>query len=172
MKPITRRWVGLAVLAALMLPAPALARRRVRIAGRGLTGGRKTYTSPNVLKPEELRACLQQEVTINEMGDRIDADEVVLQQRADQVDQMGRSLEARQSRVDLSSKDAVDAYNREVARHRNAIAEYNRQLTGFNAGANGFNNRVQEFNTICAGKSYYEEDMQTARAALGLSKTP
>ena len=170
MKLITRRAMGLMTLAALLLPAPASARRRVRAGGRGLTG-RKIYSSPNVLKPEELRTCLQQEVTINELGERIDADEVVLQQRADQIDQMGRSLDSRQSRVDVSSKASVDAYNREVDRHRKAVAEYNRQLSGFNAGATDFNNRVQGFNTNCAGKSYYEDDMQTARTALGMSKT-
>ena len=106
------------------------------------------------------------------MGERIDADEVVLQQRADQIDQMGRSLDSRQSRVDVSSKASVDAYNREVDRHRKAVAEYNDGTPPFNARVAAFNNRLQGFNANCAGKSYYEDDMQMARTALGIPKTP
>lgn len=171
MKPITRRVVGTIALAALLLPSPVSARRRVKIVGRGVTG-RKTYSSPNVLKPDDLRACLQQEAAINELGELIDADEVALQKRAEQIDQMGRSLDNRQARVDVYSKASVDAYNREVDRHRKAVAEYNLATPVFNARAADFNNRVQGFNANCAGKSYYEDDMQTARAALGMPKAP
>ncbi len=171
MKPITRRAMAAIALAALLLPATASARRRVRVVGRGLTG-RKTYASPNVLKPAELRACLQQEAEINEVGERIDADEIILQPKAAEIDQMGRDLDTRQARVDVYSKASVDAYNREVDQHRKAVADYNRQLAGFNAGAADFNNRVQGFNANCAGKSYYEDDMQAARAALGMTKKP
>jgi hypothetical protein len=171
MKPITRRVVGTIALAALLLPAPAAARRRVRIVGGGVTG-HKTYSSPNVLKPEDLRSCLQQEAALNELGELVDAEEVVLQKRAEQIDQMGRSLDSRKARVDVYSKASVDAYNREVDRHRKVVAEYNDGTPPFNARVADFNNRLQGFNANCAGKSYYEDDMQMARTALGIPKTP
>lgn len=162
---ISRRAMIATAIAILLQPTPASARRRIRISGRGLTG-RKTYTLPNVLKPEELRVCLQREAAINSLGEQLDADEVFLQQNQVQLDQTGRNLDAMNARVDVYSSASVNAYNREVERHRRMVADYNRQLPKFNARAEAFNNQIQEFNGACANKSYYEDDMQTARAAL------
>ncbi|MBM3396786.1 MAG: hypothetical protein FJY37_19575 [Betaproteobacteria bacterium] len=167
MNALARRAFLAIVLAVALHPHPAHARRRVRIGGSGLTG-RKTYAGPNVLRPEQLRGCLQSEREINRLGEALDFEEENIQAASTRLNEMQRGLDERQRRVDVYNKQSVDAFNREVDRHRRAVSEYNSKLPDFNSRVQAFNARIGEFNSSCAGKSYYEDDMKVARAALGL----
>lgn len=110
------------------------------MAGRGLAPGVR-YAGPTLSQPE-LRACLQQERSINDAVLALDREE--------------QDLASAGARVNEYSQRSVD--------------DYNRRVETFNARAQEANAMVARFNQYCANRAYYESDMRSVESELGIRR--
>lgn len=157
--------IGLALLLGLGLHSPdAHSRRGVRIRSSGLRRG-TSHAGP-VMSRDELRRCVQQESTLNVDGESLDRDEAELAEKQRAIDSIEQTLERRKVSLDRSSQDAIDSYNGLVARHRRLVRAYNESIAPYNKRVAAYQDAQNSFNATCAGKVYYEDDMQAVRAAL------
>lgn len=162
-KFMDRRLMILATVAAAMAPSAALARRggRVRMSG-GLSNGAR-HSGPT-LSRNELRDCVKREDDINQLGLMIDSDQQVNEKRHMEIKRLGSGLEMRRASLDRTSQDEIDSYNAMVGRHRKLVQTYNDSLPESNAKVERHAAQVASFNSSCAGKAFYETDMNAVRA--------
>ncbi len=114
----------------------------------------------------ELRTCLQAEQALNVRSDEIDQQELGIQKQQTQLEELEARIERQKPLVDRYSQESVDSFNRLISRHRRLAKEYNQSVEPFNNKIAAYKADQDRFNATCAGKSYYESDMQAVRASM------
>ena len=156
-----------AASALALLPFEASARIKVRFRAIGLPG-QGNYSSPDVLKPDQLERCVKTEKEINASSDTLDSVEAALSKQASDIERIGPEIDRSAAQLDRTSQTAVDTHNAKVQRYQATIKDYNAQIAAFNSRADRHNAQLTEFNSTCANKKYYESDMQAVRARIGM----
>lgn len=161
----------LLILGAIALAAlgttPAYARRFRMPRGGGLRGGRKTYGEKH-LTQDKLERCLLQGSDLNRSEASLAESEARVIRMQAEFEELHERLEAEGRRVDKYSQASIDAYNVSVARYEAARHEFNAAVDLHNGSLNSFNAAVSQYNAACADRLYYEDDMEAARAAVGV----
>lgn len=154
-----------AASALALLPFEASTRVKVRFRGVGLPG-RGNYSSPDVLKPDQLEQCVQSEKDINTSSDTLDSTEVALDKLSTEIERLGQEIDRSAAQLDRTSQAAVDGHNAKVQRYQAMVKDYKARIVGFNSRAEAHNAQLAQFNTNCANKKYYESDMQAVRSRI------
>ncbi|EPA0547527.1 hypothetical protein ACQZN4_003272 [Vibrio alginolyticus] len=146
-------------------------------AGKGAraVGGVKSYDF-NTLTLEQLRQCLSLESDIEISEQRLKNDALplnskkkVLSSLEAKVNSLDRYLTINQNVVFYTQAE-VDAFNYKVEKYNKLIATYNVELEHYrklerpyNDLVGEHNNKIGKFKMDCAGKRYYEEDLNTIK---------
>jgi hypothetical protein len=150
----------IALVTGLMFTGPVHAKRgrRVRLSGAGLGAGAKT-AGPTLTR-DELRACIALQNSINREADVIDLESARMEQEKNRLDNYSALIDIQRIGLDSYNPYAVDAFNGMVRSHRLMVSNYNAKSLHFNQRVLTQNAGVLQFNSTCAGKAYYESDMQ------------
>ena len=168
-----RRWLLFGLFSAAMTMgynqshARGLRLRLGRIFGQGIPRGlgSKNY-SANVLTPEQLRSCLLVELEISTAVPNLDTMEATIAKQKRQLVESSIGLETIRKELDQYDEMAVDLFNMDVARYERNRTRLNQKIEEFNRAISNNNSRIENFNLNCAGKKYYEEDMNFAKATM------
>lgn len=144
--------------------------RRFRLGSgvRALGNAAKSYTF-DTLSPTQLKTCLVDETALEKKSAALSARHNEIAKQQTEIKLLRSALTMSQERLDRTSQKAVDAFNRQVASFNEklqagsaAVAEYNRSVEAQKAETN-------RFNQTCGGKRYYEDDLISVRAELGVT---
>ena len=148
--------------------------------GRGAiaTNGIKRYNS-DTLNVEQLRSCMILEQTIDSSESKLSSKQSPIETQEQKLKKLDHEMSTLKAYLDgnqnaeFSSQQQVDEFNLKVERYNQFISDYNRMLESYKALTSNYNsmldhhNKLEDnFNIICAGKSYYEDDLVTAKAGL------
>lgn len=147
---------------------PAEARRFRLPRGAGRAGrGTKSYTA-DTLSREQLERCLVDGQSLDDAEAAIAKQEASIVALNDELEDLNARLQRDGITLDRYSKVAVDTYNDGVAAYETKRLAFNRQVDIFNAEIDQFNDVAGRYNMSCNGKTYYEDDMEAARLAVGI----
>jgi hypothetical protein len=131
----------------------------------------KTY-DVLTLTQAKLKECIQLSSALDDAGKILDDEEKGLSSAQEQLQGAFDNLELQRSSIDNTSQFEVDEFNRrldvlraEQTRFNDAVDKHNNRVSNYQSHAN-------RFNTTCAGKRYYEEDLQLVEAELGMKLKP
>jgi hypothetical protein len=158
-----RKLLAPLLLSSLSFAPTAQARGRVRIRSTGLTRG-MTNAGP-VMSREELRSCLQRESALNLRSDEIDREEAALKVSQSELSSLEALIDRRLTTIDRYNKGSVNSHNALITKQRKLVRAYNDRIERFNTLIAGNKIDQDNFNIACAGKAYYDADMQAVRAA-------
>jgi hypothetical protein len=165
-----RRYLVLGLLTssfALLLASPAYARRFRLPRMGGIVARTKRYTA-DTMTQADLERCLVrgQEIDNEELSVSVTEQELTLLQS--ELDDLGREIDSDRRTLDQYSQAAVDRFNAKIDVYEEQRLAFNNAVERYNRSADAFNSTLTTYNAACANKSYYEDDMQAARAAVGI----
>lgn len=181
--------VILVLVCIVLIAEPMLSFADQKRRGRGLgailgagidaaVGQVKTYDA-NTLDVPALKGCLIKDRDISRSSEAIGTDQAnleqhytQLEQRQVKIDSLSTYLETNQDREFTSQQEVdqfnanVEEYNRLLDAYNNSVSSYQTKQAYLNSEIDDFNQNINEFDAQCAGKSYYEDDMREAQAAI------
>lgn len=139
-----------------------------RFGGHSIPGGIKNY-GPGKLTPEQLTGCLEADQELQALEAALQRQRHDLDARREELEAMRQALRRDWAEVDHADQTAMAAYRASQERHRSLASEYNSvMLPDYEAKRVRFAQLQERFAADCAGKRYYDDDLQAAKAALGL----
>lgn len=143
--------------------------------GKGLRGiTTKTYDQ-NTLSQTQLITCLQNEKQIDESAGFIEQEKQSVSDFTDEIEALDKQLDklARDIESTVTSslivQNQIDEYNEKIDKYNLLLQKRNTKFEGysdtevaFNSQVNQHNELIKQFSLQCAGKRYYEDDMELA----------
>jgi hypothetical protein len=173
MKNVPRRSfliMGFIGFGLLLTTGSAIARRRIRFRNGIRATGPKAYTT-GVLSPSELEHCIINQQQIDQQASKLDILSANIQEEQQGLEELSQSLDRHQKILNRQSQADVNAYNRGVASYEKKRQTYNSAIEQYNNEVTKLNSAIDSFNLQCGQKTYYEDDMITARKKLGIADT-
>ncbi len=143
------------------------------------SNGVKLY-GRNVLSAPDLKSCLIIENNIDKAATEVDVKRSVWKIAGKNLDVMRSKIEVIERRVKrdrgrvLYTQKEVDTANKDVDEFNRLVGTYNVTVKSFQSLQRAYNIRIDLYNTLfddfevkCVNKSYYEDDMQEAKRAMG-----
>ena len=120
------------------------------------TGNNKVY-SHKALTPELLEQCVTDGLNIDD--ERV----VLLMQQQEHIKQKQQlqqlAKEIKGSRYNPNNGQSVNDYNNKVAQYKSGIKLSNHNIEAWKAAVANYNNSILALNNLCAGKDFYQEDL-------------
>jgi hypothetical protein len=139
-----------------LAPPEALAQKREGTFGKGRAGG-------PLLKPDELRACLERQDRIHAVGDETTRQQTQLHADRAEIDRLGAALKEQVATLDRTNADAVAAYNAQVETRDKMIDSYQAAVPTFNTKVEALKADQAAFAKSCEGRRYAEDDAAAIR---------
>jgi hypothetical protein len=149
-----------ALLVAVAFGAPlALAQKRQGAFGKAPPGSA-------ILKPAELRDCLQRQGRIRAATDETVQQQAKMQADRAEIDRLGAGLKEQAATLDRKSSDAVGAYNAQAQSRDELIDRYEASVPTFNAKVEALQADRAAFAKSCEGRRYDEDEAAEIRKSL------
>ena len=160
----------IALLAMMSFSLEAAARGKFRIGSgaRVIGNAVKTY-GPNVLTRTHLIECLSEDSRIARIDEGLEVKRATLEKRQATLDALGRNINISEQTLNRRSQSAIDSHNAQVERFNALVGETKDYIADFNRDVASSNTASNNFNQQCGGKTYYEDDLLSARATLGIT---
>lgn len=144
--------------------------------GKGMRGNATKTYDQNTLSSMQLITCLQNEKKVDESEGIIEQKKRTVSDFTDGIEaldkQLGglaRAIESKDT-SSFTAQNQIDEYNEQIDKYnlllqkRNARFEaYSDIEVDFNGKVNQHNELIKQFSLQCAGKRYYEDDMELAK---------
>ena len=156
-------WLGVAGLISLAA-TPATARRRRSFSLGGGMVGRGNY-DPDVLSESQLETCVRSEREIDSQEAKFESAEYDAARQ--QLEDLSRKIDISNITVDRYSQASIDEHNALIDTYNKLLGDFEPLESEYNSKAESFGLLVDRFNRDCAGKRYYDSDMQAVIRRLG-----
>lgn len=147
--------LALLFAAALLTAMPADAQKRGTM--RGLPKGAKT--NEPVLTRDQLRQCVKLDKEMSTDSPEVRRQQALIRAGSARLDKLGSEMDEWRKNVDATNKAEIDSFNRLVEEQKALVEAHNAQLPDFNARLARIKAVATEHDASCAGRVYYEKDM-------------
>lgn len=129
---------------------------------------------PNLMSRDELRACMDEQERLKQLGDRVKQEQAAADQLRAQVQQIDAALAGKRAALDPADAAATQAIADEVARRDQIVDSYNARLPALREQGTSFDTGRQAWVERCTRRDYDEMDeaaiMRDRRRAAGTPK--
>jgi hypothetical protein len=149
-------------------PTPPAPSKSLFQPGQGL-GPNDSPGDRDVLTRSELKVCVRYDQAHMKQSDRAEHAVEETKQAERKIGELDAALAAQEGKIDQTDTEAVERYNNQVDSRDEIVRNLEEVLTPEAQRAIRFQNQLaKQFSSRCAGKSYYENDMQIVRKDLGI----
>lgn len=144
--------------------------------GKGMRGSTTKAYDQNTLSSMQLISCLQNKKKIDESEGFIEQKKRTVSDFSDgikaldkQLDRLARAIETTDT-SSFTAQNQIDEYNEQIDKYNLLFQKRNTRFEAysdievdFNGNVNQHNELIKQFSLQCAGKRYYEDDMEIAK---------